>query len=427
MKQKAIPTIKSIVILALAALAIFQVSRLWLVNITNRNFFLYLQARFPPAAPDGQSAFAQPFRIFTSAGDGLFEVRYSGIFDSDEWAFGEQALRAVLQNGVHESQSLTLSEVFSRPVFVYEYAFEMCVETFSRALGQRNGSFLADAGITEFTRVAVQPIFEDESALHVFFINEDDVWGISLQAGARRNPAENFTAIIEPVNPENLHFTVGAEGFIPQIPIGGFEYNIVSAENPFRDPHGILRRTHIQSLIEPFFDNPVTIFPGGADNIFTFSNRNTMVRYLLETTVLEYTSYRTVGRTAAENFMADFSAALDFVRNDPLVVNEIFLRNHEPRMGANIFWFDYVIDNKPLVLTGEWLTSEHCMEPLLAPIEVIADHGRVVRYRRLGYTFSSDEEATFVKEPPLVDGFFSLGFPISDNAEINLSALLEGR
>jgi len=96
---KIIPTIKSILIIALAILAIYQVGQLWLVNLTNRNFVLYLQSMFAPSAPDGHRAFAQPYRIISGDGNGIFEIKYSGIAESEEWIFGEEKINEILRNG----------------------------------------------------------------------------------------------------------------------------------------------------------------------------------------------------------------------------------------------------------------------------------------------------------------------------------------
>jgi hypothetical protein len=145
-----------------------------------------------------------------------------------------------------------------------------------------------------------------------------------------------------------------------------------------------------------------------------------MVRYL-ENAVLEYTSYRTIGRMASENFMSGFSAALDFVNNDPNVINEIYLRNHDTRGRAHVFWFNYVIDNRPVIFTEEWYTGARCNDPLLAPVEIIVDHGRVVRYRRIAYTFSAGGLAW--KDLPYTNEPFTLGFPISPNGNEHIIEL----
>ncbi|MCL1877392.1 MAG: hypothetical protein FWF80_00895, partial [Defluviitaleaceae bacterium] len=80
MNTKFFTTMKSFIIIGLAALAVYQVSRLWLVELMDGNFFFYLQARFPQAVPDGQSSFTRPYRIVSGGGsERLFGIRYSGI------------------------------------------------------------------------------------------------------------------------------------------------------------------------------------------------------------------------------------------------------------------------------------------------------------------------------------------------------------
>lgn len=430
MNKKFSPTIKSVLIIALAMLAVFQVSHLWLVNFTNRNFFLYLQARFPPTAPDGASAFAQPFRIISGVGDGRFDMRYSDIAGSDEWEFGKLAVNSILQSGVLVSaDEISFESVLQRPVLIYEYAFDMCAETFSRALGRRSGTILTDAGIETFRAIAVQPPEAQSSSpvLRVFFISDARIWEYSFLFG---NPqrALSYTFEVAPTNALRKHFVATEGGFVPHVALNGFSYRALTAENPFRDPQGLFTLSHVRSRVEPFFDNPATIIPSvSVENVYTFSNRNTLVRYL-ENAVLEYTSYRTIGRAVQGNLIADFSAALAFVNDDPFVINEIFLQNHETRHGrSHVFWFDYVIDNRPLIMTQKWYTRPYprCSDPLLAPIEVTVDQGRVVRYRRLAYTFHLSPDILRWKEARDLDmdGYFTLGFPIGSGPIIELEVL----
>jgi hypothetical protein len=414
---------KSVLIVALAGLVIYQVSQLWFVDLTNRHFFPYLQARFPTAVPDGQNAFARPFRVIGGAGDGLFSVRLNGIETSLEWAFGENALDAVLQSGTFVGKSeIDAERVLGDTVFVFEYAFEMCVGNFSEAMGRRNSTVLE--GVERFVSVAVQPPREGEPTLRAFFMRENYMWEFSLQLGTRRHAEEDFLAVPPSILPTMKHFIFvedgpGALNFIPIAPRGGFAYAPLIAENPFRDAHGQLTLS-MRSQLESFFSNPATIIPSvSRDNIYTFSDRNTVVRYL-ENHVLEYSSYRTLARTTPD-LLDDFSAALAFVQDDELVINEIYLRNYEQRDGReHVFWFGYVINNQPLILTREWFTGANCTDPLFAPIVVVVENGRVVRYRRIVYTFRS--EALVWKSTTLfpVDRYFSLGFPIGTGTNIEL-------
>ena len=140
--------------------------------------------------------------------------------------------------------------------------------------------------------------------------------------------------------------------------------------------------------MEHFFTNPATINHEVVNEIYTFRNLNTVVRYL-PWDVVEYTSFRTIGG-AAPNFIADFSAAIAFVDRDPNVINEFFLAGYDVRGRENVFWFDYAINDFPLVLAQYWYSSPNCTRPFLHAIEVVVENGRVIRYRKIPFTFEAD-------------------------------------
>jgi len=222
MKKKIIPAFKSFLIIALAMIAVYQVGQLWLVNLTNRNFVLYLQARFPPSAPDGQSAFAQPYRIISGAGDGIFDIQYSGIADSNKWDVGDEIIREILRKGEFQSDSrVTFETILAESVLIFEYAFDMCAETFARAFGRRNGAVLTDAGIETFTGIAVQNAGES-----VFFINDSRIWEYSLPS-VPLNIALNLQMAIQPADASRLHFVSTKNGFAPRVEDDWFTYTSV--------------------------------------------------------------------------------------------------------------------------------------------------------------------------------------------------------
>jgi len=419
MKERVISLTKTACILALAAFAAYQVSQLWLVSFTNHNFFLYLQARFPPAAPDGQSVWARPFRVISSTGDGYFTIRYSEIAESDAWFFGESALAAILSGGSFVGQrDMDLEHITEKPVYIYEYAFPMQADSFSRALGKRNGATLISAGISEFWSVAVVPPTEAEPVLRAFFIYGDDMWEFYLVLGGRRFPLEYHLTEIAPTRTDGLYFVKAGDGFAPRSN-RTFTYRAVRVENPYQNAAGLLHFSSIRPRIENLFDSPATINNAlSSDFIYTFSNFNTMVRYL-PFNVIEYISYRTTARSAPADLMTDFSAALAFVNDDIYVQNETFFAGYETRDREHVFWFGYTVGGFPMVMQP-WATRPDCRDPLPAPIEVVVDNGRVVRYRRLAYIFTPGDVTWIDLSSFDIDEPFSLGFPIDSGPDISL-------
>jgi len=413
MTKRVISTMKSLLILALAILAVYQVSQLWFVNLTNRNFFLYLSARFPPATPNEQNAWARPFRVIYGAGDGRFNVRYSGIdgiATSTPWRYGENALDAIFRAG-NFSRIIDEICIETRPVFIFEYAFSMCADTFARALGRRNGMALTGQGISTFDAIVVKPPYGDDGLLRVFLLANDRGWEFTMTPGNRQHPMEDFAISIPPAGTHGLYFVLEHGFFSPRIE-GSFFYNPIVAHNPYlRD--GNLHLSDILPQVQLFFGNPATILQS-ADPVYTFSNLNTTVRYL-PTSVLEYTSFRTIVRTAPASLLSDFSAALAFIDRDFNVENDKILVDYEERGSQHIFWFDYVIDDFRIELNDFWTTTVldyDCRDPLRAAIEIIVDHGRIVRYRRIPHSFRRGE-LRLIDPGNLAGEDFALGFLIS--------------
>ncbi|MCL2285565.1 MAG: hypothetical protein FWC32_04280 [Firmicutes bacterium] len=423
-KNRYLPIAKSLAILGLAALSVFLTVQLWLVSIPNYSFFPYLAARFTSAAPDGASDFVRPFRIVSGMGDGYFDIMYNGIGDSDFWEYGELVITTILQSGHFISHMETdMSHIVNQPLLIYQYAFNMDSTVFAEALGQR-GATLTDVGIPNFTAVAVAPPQIPNSPIVAYFIREDYTWQFALVPTGRRLP-EIFDGIdITPQHPyRRFAATDDALVFVPRFH-ENFEYHPVLTANPYENHPNSLSLAFIRRQVEHFFDNPATISHGmGTGGIFTFNNRNTSVRYL-PTHILDYSSFRTMGRTPT-NIISDFSAALAFINSDTNVTNEFFLAGYGGRGRGNVFLFDYVIENFPIVFAESRHTGPECNIPLQHAIEVTVERGRVVRYRKIAHTFHVDTSYTNRLMPAEAER--CLGFVIwpglRSNTHINLQAI----
>ena len=427
---------KTLAIFALAALSIYMTSRLWLVDFTNRHFFLYIEARFAPRPPDGHDAFVRPFRMAYGVGDGYFRLIHGGITndgriaESYEWTYGHAAIGAVLRSGnfigVNDASFDEIAEILQSPAMIFEYNFPINGDTFAEAFSGRTGAGFANQDIETFYAIVILPPLESDSRLRAFFIGDTPsggrIWEFALSPGGRRDSSLDFVQDIRTVNPETQHFTLSKNcpqgrvfAFLPQAP-RGFVFHPIQVTNPYENAFGALHLASVRARIESFFPNPATIteFPRHHDGVYTFSNQNTAVRYLVGD-ILEYTSFRPIGRTAGSGFIQDFSAAIAFIEADAYVANEIFLAEYEVRGREHVFWFNYTIGNFPLTLENPWPTGPDCIDPLPYPIEVVVDHGRVVRYRRITYNFHEDFGRSYWMDlsPYQTLEFFELGFYIS--------------
>lgn len=406
---------KSILIFALAILSVYQVSQLWFINITDRNFILYVTARFAPVAPNGIEEFARPFRIIH--GHENFSVIYSGISRSTAWTdFGMPIINETLTNGVFlAKEPIPHGRILEERAFIFEYAFLMSPEIFTLAFGQRAGGILESSNVENFYRIAVIPSSNND--FYVFFMDDNYAWGFEVNSTTQMPNIAHNALLFSPINGLN---------FKPQVQ-RGFTYHPVTVVNPYQDTvSGGIHFASISPRIENFFNNPATINQSrGADGIYNFNNMHARVRYLIND-VLEYTSFRPIGTTATSpGLTSNFSSAFAFVESDPYVINEFFLAGYEIRGREYVFWFDYVINNFPLRFAEPWETGPSCRDALPHPIEVVVDHGRVVRYRRLAYSFVADRRVNVIFNTEVLptNTPFSLAFPISQNQQLSLHVI----
>ena len=425
--------VKSVLIIALAVLAIYQTSQLWFVNLANRNFFLFLSARFTPSVPDGYREFVRPMRYIYGAGDGRFTIEYTGLMEIPPRIYFDNVLSELFDSGTFAGESETdFNRLLSRPVLIYEYAFPMPGDVFPLGFNQRTGAFLTTRGITEFTSVVIWPPYAGNTRLSVFFINGDRTWEFGMDSAT----GAGFKFTIHPASTMGLHFVSAALEGYEHLPhdtfiartgqLGNFPADLIVVTNPYLTHIGPSMH-FIRNQVVHFFDNPATINSRvGGDGIWTFNNIHTTVRYFY-THVLEYNSFRPRRQNVTTSLMDDFSAALAFIEEDRHVINEIFLTGFEPRGAGYVFWFGYIVNNFPILMPYGWAVSSPT-DILPAPIEVVVEQGRVVFYRRLAHNFHSDGhvwldfnlDAFLERQPDGVINDLALGYLMRPHGNLRL-------
>jgi len=407
---------KSLLILVFVALAIFLTGQLWFVNLSNRNFFLYLSARLQPSVAEGHWEFVRPMRSIYGDGTGRFSKSYSGLSGTGSHDYFDMVLTELFDSGIFVgSGPADYHRLLSQPILKYQYAFSMPGHIFPLGFNQRTGAFLTNRGITEFTSVAIWLPHENEN-ISIFFINENRMWEFAVDAAG----LEGFP--VHPVSIGSLYFVSAAleeyddlppGTFIPRIgDLGRFSYFPIVVANPYIRQGGA-SLDFIRNQVEAFFDNPASINQRVAgDGVWTYSNIHTVVRYY-DTDVLEYASFRPRHRNITSTLIGDFSVALAFIEDDDLVINNFFLKGYEPRGNGYVFWFGYIVDNFPILMQEGWPVSSPD-DLLPAPIEVVVEQGRVVRYRRLVHNFHVGEThiRLFPQDLDLSERLYTGGKPI---------------
>jgi hypothetical protein len=410
---------KSICILLLAILTVYQTGVLWFVNITNRNFLLnFFPFAQQAAIPEGADRLVTPWRVITSHGGGRFSAQYGG-FDSEHYA--NAVLSHLFQNGRFlGSQPLDeLPYIFSDKAYIYEYAFPMEAEWFSLGFGQRS-ALLTSQVAAPFRRVVIQPPAAGSDEAGVFFVCEYNY----VHSFAVSPPGAG--------GPESFAYDISGEGAPPYyvftenqfIRYGEVVFHSVHVTNPYTDD-GVFSLDFVMGQVAWFFSNPGAVRLIGGSDVFVYRDVSTVVRYYA-TNVLEYISYRVIDRSTPASFLSDYSAAVLFVERDNLVINDFYLAGFREDEGQNIFYFNYVIGNTPLLMAEGW------SDQLSHPIIVTVDHGAVVRYRKLAYNFHIDA-LTLQRADAGLHGFRGsytnviLGYKISGQNIDSLHWFFDGR
>ena len=147
----------------------------------------------------------------------------------------------------------------------------------------------------------------------------------------------------------------------------------------------------IEENVNMFFENPsVKSSFVGDQNVYTYSDADTVVKYY-QNDVLEYSNYRT---SAGESgLLKNFSTALNFIKSDALVKNEYYLAGYTQQDNDYTYYFDYVVNNFPMVLPDEYKRNdaENGAAALKHAIEVTVRDGSVVNYKKIVYNFIMDD------------------------------------
>ncbi|MCL2665711.1 MAG: hypothetical protein FWE82_08865 [Defluviitaleaceae bacterium] len=377
-----IARIKYFFIVALAICAVYQTVTLWFNNIQNRNFFYdYIAGWFEPSEHDPRNGIATPYRVTENFGGNRMHVSY-GFQEQEVIAYFEAAMTETLRGGSFQmSYPVDYNYLFSERSYIFQYAFTMTSEAFSRAFNQ-NANALVSRGLTNFDAVIIYPssganeyvrvIFLDGDTAYLYLLKNDKLPGITLP---------NHSGLTY-VSAALLGLPITHDMIIARLPEGETALNSVTAVNPYENAYGEKQLVTIQRRVEGFFDNPSLVSAGlSQGGVFTFRDDLTVVRYY-ENDTLEYVSYKTTGREAVSSLGSNYAAAVKFIAADLFVTNEYYLADYSYEENRHVFYFNYTVNNLPLLSP-----NGSCA------IEVTVDHGIVSRYLKAVGTYAIDGDA----------------------------------
>ena len=408
-----VSNVKSVLIILLAVLTVYQTGVLWLVNLTNQSFlFNMLPFLNQELISESANRLVVPRRIILAHPDGRFSVQYNDMEGARE--YGDKVLSHLFQGGsfvnsrpftYQMDEFLANYQHAPNPIYIYEYAFPMKAEWFTQGFGQR-GNFLSSRIAAAFRRVIIVPPKYGEPNASVFFLCEE---GYIHEFIVRPPNIGDFDTNV-PGDFLGFDYIWAGEQFIRH---GEFFFNGIHVTVPYADTHGGFTLHFVQDQVSHFFSNPAAIQQIIDRNVWIYRDASTVVRYY-DANVLEFISYRAIDRNAPTSFVNDFSTAIQFIDRDPNIINDTYLADFRANGSQTIFYFNYVINNTPLVMPQNWPWSGHLPHPLI----VVVDHGTVVNYRKLALNFITNED---------VWGIANADFEGSDFTDVNLGFRIGNR
>ena len=379
--------VKNIVIVALAALCVYQTGRLWFDGAPRLNFLYVLGFNQVGGGHDATVwRLSVPRRILISEGGAIFTAAYSAVADTPQFAAGRDLIGQVLRNaeyhGTFHGADIRWGMILGGEAFVLDYGFSMPATAFAAALDAPHG--VISSQIDNFNMVVLTPWLTGTMAFFVDSLSGDQrasyFWldGCARADGLYAPLERGRNLIYRPSELVGRHFVNMI--FLPQSLPGGYNYAPAVAVSPMDDYH--LNTQNVARLVMPFFDNPNVVLNDLRNFEFIFNDTHTIVRYQ-DTFHLYYQSWRPWRSRQPDTLEMAFAEALLFMERDESLINEFYLARFAYNGNEFRFYFNYIFNDLPIFLE-ERLRDQINMD---AAIEITVANGRVTRYKRYAMGF----------------------------------------
>ena len=423
---------KNILIFVLALFAIYLTEWLWFDEISGHNFFysLRLDPLKLPTIETSNSSFSDPYRIVTNFGNGTFVSIYEDIENSPQKDQGTEFITFMLRRGRFiKSSEIDWDYVFKNRSFIYDYNFAMPSDLFVESFNL-NGNILTSR-FDSFTSIVFVPNMDSDERLIIIFLDEErdmmheftldnQILSTNILKTINSIQSDNSYPIL--ISSKQSAFRKFKKNiFIPQIEMVNFP--LVKKNNPYTENRSALLYT-IRGNILNFFDNPASVWDHHPNDVFIYSDENTVVKYFGQD-ILEYSDYRPIDKSNSNSVVRNYESAINFIRSDDKIINNYFLSKFETDNNKHTFYFDLTINNYPILLSEEYLFNNDLA--LQSSIEVTVENESIIQYKKLAYNYESvktdlETNVSFVNFLNQIDR----ALEVDEAGEINFSSILMG-
>jgi len=392
--------LKNFLLVFLIGFSVYQTAELWLRDSLSRNFLHTLLAEYSVSPSTNIKNFVLPSRIITSIGNNRFDVMYTGIPESQKRNLVDYAISIALNEGEYVAtyHPIDFNRFLSYRSIIYEYRFNMPIDTFTEVLANNSDMVL---GFNYLNSIIIVPSPNASNLIYFIFIDNENntayefrVTRGSLHEALSReiqNSHRNLSSYqIYYVSSELMGFDFGTNIFLPRWRGQEYEHKKINIINNYYYETNPSLSTVGRNLYM-FFENQAAVWANNRDDIFIYSDENIVVQYF-QNGILEYINYRQ--GTTQGNLLSDFDVAKRFISRDTMIINEFFLAGFSEKEHERVFYFDYTINNFPIIFT-EAFKKHMGITDLNHAIEVTVQNGIVTRYRKIAYSFEIYEDSLY--------------------------------
>lgn len=381
MKHKA----KNFLITFLVILAIYQTLFLWFENFSSHSFFYTLKNKITLANPK-KNLDSTIENIIINLGTEKFLKQYNDILNYEYKNTFDQAIFECLKNGKYlYEKNFDFNYVLNNKSAIYNFSYLFNQKDLIEIFGlnfkniPKNAEFDSIILVpNSFPPTTIKTILYNTNTneAHIFKLNKPNLTENVYYTLDNFSYFENkiLYNISSKKNGINLF---KKNQFIPKLKEESSFINKIYFNNPIEQDGGILL-SGLEKYIDIFFSNHPIKWDTEINNTYTYKDDNTIVKYY-PNNILEYINYNT--STIKE--LSPYTIALDFLKKDINIKNEYYLKDYKKIDNEYIFYFDYKINNFPIILSDN-LKNKTKMNSM---IEITVSENKVYKYKRIIYDF----------------------------------------
>ncbi len=378
---------KNFIIAFLMVLAIYQTGELWFGDFSDHNFFSFIS--------HNENSYAKNVaytldRLIINLGDNKVICRASNIYDSEYKAQFDKAVSVALTKGtlVENAGNIEWSSILNNRAIIYEYSCSFSGRDLSGIFNVKSDNC---AKIKSYDTIIISPR-ADNSYMRVIFydsVNEsssyaelksNSVIGKCYETSSELSAMDNDIYYIS--SAESGFDIFSSNKFIPQSESEVYSYSAIEPHFTMSDISMIEKNANI------FFDNTVSKDYTKNNGNYTFRNETTVVRFY-SNSVLEYFNYDTKSKED-HSFSGNYVSAINLIKQDNFVTNEFYLDDYVYNEGQYVFYFNYKINDLPLVPSEEIKNSTG----MKSFIEVTVSNGSVDKYKKYACRYTISDRIT---------------------------------